>query len=131
MKCSQKKLGGAVVVDIEGKLVGGPGSDTFHEMVKRLLEEGERRFVFNLENTPWASSQGVGLLIGALTSVTNAGGKMVLANGCDRIHDILKVTRLNLIFDCYPSVERAAREVLSGGGGGAARMGATRGIAIH
>jgi anti-sigma B factor antagonist len=115
-----------VVVEIEGKLVGGPGSEGFHEMVKRLLEDGERRFVFNLEKTPWASSQGVGLLIGAMTSVTRAGGKMVLANGCDRIEDILKVTRLNMIFDCYNNVERAVREVLAEGGGGAARAGATR-----
>lgn len=126
MKCQERRVAGAVVVEIEGKLVGGPGSEGFHEMVKRLLEDGERRFVFNLEKTPWASSQGVGLLIGAMTSVTRAGGKMVLANGCDRIEDILKVTRLNMIFDCYNNVERAVREVLAEGGGGAARAGATR-----
>lgn len=129
MKCQERRVAGAVVVDVEGKLVGGPGSEGFHELVKRLIEDGERRFVFNLEKTPWASSQGVGLLIGAMTSITRAGGKMALANPCDRVHDILRVTRLNMIFDCYNSVERAVVEVLSAAGGGAARVGAIRTVA--
>ena len=128
MNCMERKLKGAVVVDIEGKLVGGPGSESFHELVKRLLADGEKRFVFNLERTPWASSQGIGLLIGALTSVSNAGGKIVLANGCQRIHDILRVTRLSLIFDCYDNLDRAVDEVLTGGGGSAARVVSTRSV---
>lgn len=130
MECKERKVDGAVVVDIEGKLVGGPGSESFHELVKRLLDAGERRFVFNLENTPWASSQGIGLLIGALTSVSTAGGKIVLANGCDRVYDILRVTKLSMIFDCYDSVDHAVREVLSGSGGSAARLGAMRMVAL-
>lgn len=125
MKCKDTKSGNAVVVDIEGKLVGGPGSDAFHGLIKRLLERGEKRIVVNLQETPWANSQGIGLLIGALTSVTREGGRLVLANGCDRIHDVLEVTRLSMIFDCYESVEAALRGVMRDGGG-SARAGVTR-----
>ena len=78
-------MNGAVVVDVEGKLVGGPESGDFHGLIKRLLEDGEKRIVINLQETPWANSQGIGLLIGALTSVTNAGGKLALAQAGERI----------------------------------------------
>lgn len=126
MKCKERKYGKAVVVDIDGKLVGGPGSEGFHGLIKQLLEDGEKRFVVNLRDTPWANSQGIGLLIGALTSVSNAGGRLVLADACERIHDILNVTRLSMIFECFESVEEATRHVLSTSGGGAARIVAMR-----
>jgi anti-sigma B factor antagonist len=128
VECKERRVKGAVVVDIEGKLVGGPGSENFHELVKRLLDDGEKRFVFNLEKTPWANSTGIGLLIGALTSISREGGKIVLANGCQRIQDILRVTRLSMIFDCYDDTERAVNEVLAANGGGAARLGGTRSV---
>ena len=127
MKCQDRKLSGAVVVDVEGKLIGGPDSGEFHGLIKRLLEDGEKRIVINLGETPWASSQGIGLLIGALTSVTNAGGKLALAQAGERIQDVLKVTRLYMIFDSFNSIDDAVKNLLSGDGG-SARIAGTRSI---
>ena len=128
MKCRERKVAEAIVVDVEGKLVGGPNSGEFHGLIKRLLEEGERRFVINLQETPWANSQGIGLLIGALTSVTNEGGKLVLAESGERIRDVLKVTRLYMIFENFATVDAAVRDVLGGHNGGSARVAGLRSI---
>ncbi len=128
MKCRERRVVDAVVVDVEGKLVGGPNSGEFHGLIKRLLEDGERRFVINLQETPWANSQGIGLLIGALSSVTSAGGKLVLAAADERIRDILKVTRLYMIFDNFATVDAAVRHVLDGHDGGSARLAGLRAI---
>jgi len=106
----KREVGDLVIVDIEGKLVGGPDeSPEFHDFFKSLLGGGANEIVINLRNTPWASSLGIGMLIGAHTSVANAGGELVLAHVSDRINDLLNVTRLYLVFKCFGTDEAAIK----------------------
>jgi anti-anti-sigma factor len=105
---TRKDAGDITVVSVAGKLIGGSDNSVmFHDMFKTAIEEGRRRFVVDLAGAEWANSQGVGMLIGAYTSTSNAEGHLVLANAGDRIQDILDVTRLNLIFKSFDSEEEA------------------------
>ena len=75
---------GTAVVEIHGKLIGGPeNTDAFHNVFKSLLNQGRDKIVVNLGLTPWANSQGIGMLIGAHTSVRNAGGELVISNATE------------------------------------------------
>lgn len=104
MELVKKKVRGAVVAEIHGKLIGGAeNSEEFHTFFKSLLDDGGNKIVINLRDTPWANSQGIGMLIGAYTSVKNAGGQLVLAQAVDRIKDILLVTKLFLLFKTFDS----------------------------
>jgi anti-sigma B factor antagonist len=107
---------GAAIVDITGKFVGGPdNSDKFHSFFKTLLSDGHKKVVVNLGKTPWANSQGIGMLISAHTSIAKAGGELVLANVTDRIQDILTVTRLLLIFKTFKNEAEALEYLASQG----------------
>jgi anti-sigma B factor antagonist len=104
------------VVHVKGKFVGGPeNSDKFHSFIKSLLSEGQNKIVINLSRTPWANSQGIGMLIGAHTSIANAGGELVLAHVTDRINDILTVTRLLLIFKTFETEDEALKYLAAKG----------------
>ena len=86
-------------MEVHGKLIGTPDNcDAMHKVLKSLLDKGNNRIVVDLSQTPWANSQGIGMLIGAFTSVSNVGGNLVLAHVPDRINDVLAVTKLNLVF---------------------------------
>ena len=114
MTLTSEKVRGAVVVGVEGKLIGGlENVDKFHKFFRSFLDTGEKYFVVDLGRTSWANSQGIGMLIGAYTSAKKAGGNLVLANGCDRITNILKVTRLDYIFRCFESIEEAADDLMA------------------
>lgn len=127
MKLTHHVIGRAVVIEVHGKLIGGPDDHVFHELVKTLLAEGRDRFVVDLGDTPWANSQGVGLLIGAYTSVARAGGHLVLTNVPKRIHDILRVTRLYVLFETFERFEDAVAFVSQTDfQGAAARVGGRR-----
>jgi anti-sigma B factor antagonist len=116
---SRREVRGAIVVEVQGKLIGGlENSDNFHSFFKSVLADGKNKVVINLRCTSWANSQGIGMLIGAYTSVKNAGGELVLARVGDRIHDILKVTRLLLIFKVFET-EKEAVDYLTNGPKGA------------
>lgn len=102
------EVGGADVVAISGKIVGSAQSSReFHELIKSLIDDGKRKFVIDLTETPWTNSLGVGMLMGAYTSVKGSQGVIVLANATERIRDLLKVTRLDLVFEIFDSVDDA------------------------
>ena len=107
MKLKKRLDRGVIVVYVEGKMIGGDDSDTFHDYIKDLLADGQRKFVINLRKVPWADSRGIGMLIGAHTSIEKADGSLVLASIGERIDSILTLTRLLLIFKAFDSEEEA------------------------
>jgi anti-anti-sigma factor len=107
VKLRTREVYGAVIVDIEGHLVGGPNSETFRLFISDLLKQGKTRIIVNLRRCPWANSQGIGMLIGAYRSARNAGGDLVLSNVTDKIHSVLTVARLLVIFNTFETVEKA------------------------
>lgn len=110
MELTQKQVAGAVIVAVDGKLIGTPRNcEAIHRVVGSSLEDGHKHIVVDLTNAPWANSQGIGMLIGAHTSVVNAGGKLVLSGPNDRIRAVLAVTRLDRVFRMFPTQNAAVR----------------------
>ena len=114
MKLKNRVADGVVVVYVEGKMVGGADSDMLHNYMKDLLKAGHRKFVINLKKVPWADSRGIGMLIGAHTSVKNENGRLVLTNIGDRIDSILTLTRLLLIFKTFDSEQEGIDHLKNG-----------------
>lgn len=109
MKITQRELGNAVILDLNGKLTGGPDADTFREVFKSLIDQGKKNVVVNLEKVSWINSTGLGILISGYTSVRRAGGDLVVMHASDRIESILYVTKLNLLFKSFESEEEAVK----------------------
>jgi anti-sigma B factor antagonist len=108
LKVNQKELYGAVVLELHGKLTGGPEAETFRNIFKDLINEGKMNIIVNLKKVDWINSTGLGILISGYTSVRKAGGDLVLCNVGDRIDSILYVTKLNLLFQAFEGEEEAA-----------------------
>ncbi len=107
MKITQREVGNAVVLDLNGKLTGGPDAETFREVFKSLIDRDKKNIVVNLEKVSWINSTGLGILISGYTSVRRGGGDLVIMHASDRIESILYVTKLNLLFKSYESEESA------------------------
>ena len=113
MKLTRKEVRGIEVVGIHGKLFGGPDeSDKFHHLFKSIIDDGKKYVVVDLHRTANANSLGIGMLIGAYTSIRNAGGDLVLARVIDRINGILVVTQLALIFKTFDTLDEAVDYLL-------------------
>ena len=115
MKITQREIDGAVVLDLNGKLTGGPDAGTFREVFKSLVDQGKKHIIVNLEKVSWINSTGLGILISGYTSVRRAGGDLVVMHASDRIESILYVTKLNLLFKSFDSEEDAVKGLASGG----------------
>ncbi len=107
MKYSTRKEKEFFVIQLRGKVMGGPESSEFHDDLKKAVSDGDKKVVLDLGEVEWMNSSGLGLLISSLSTMRNAGGELKLARVTDKIESLLVITKLNSIFEVYPTVEAA------------------------
>ena len=109
MKIRQREIGDVVVLDVNGKIMGGPDSEAFQATIDALVELGKRKVLVNLENVSWINSTGLGILIAGFSSLQKSGGKLKLVNVSQRIESLLAVTKLSTIFESFRQEDEAVR----------------------
>ena len=104
MKIDSHEHGDALIIELKGKVMGGPESADFQDLLKRSVTEGKKKVVIDLGEVEWMNSSGIGLLVSVFTTVKNGGGEMKIARATDKIESLLVITKLNSVFDTYPDV---------------------------
>ncbi|RKX29383.1 MAG: anti-sigma factor antagonist [Candidatus Zixiibacteriota bacterium] len=108
MKFDDFVEGKVVILDVSGKIMGGDETTMFHGKIHEYITSNNKNIVVDLAKVDWMNSVGLGMLISALTTVKNAGGRLVLAN-ITKIESILTITRLITVFEHYDSREEAIK----------------------
>jgi anti-sigma B factor antagonist len=108
MKFEDHLDGNVVVLEVSGKIMGGEETTMFHGKIHEYINHNKKNFIIDLAKVDWMNSIGLGMLISAMTTVKNAGGKLALAN-IDKIESILTITRLISVFDHYDSRDDALK----------------------
>ncbi len=109
MRIVSREKDGVIVLDLQGKLMGGPDAEIFKGTIHKLLEAGHKKIVVNLHDIDWINSTGMGILISGYTTMRRSGGDLRLLNVSDKIQSILYVTKLNMIFKCYSDEAEAIK----------------------
>ena len=109
MKLNYREENQVVIVEVKGKIMGGPESTALHDMLHELIDQGKQHVVVDLSQVDWMNSTGLGLLISGLTTLRKAGGELRLANVADKIQSLLTITKLITVFKSYDTVEEAVR----------------------
>jgi anti-sigma B factor antagonist len=99
--------GDVAIVHVSGNLMGGGETDNVRDEIKRLLENGSRKFIIDLKGVPWINSTGLGSLMAIYTSIQREEGVLKLAHVSDRIRSLFMITKLLTIFDTYPTEPEA------------------------
>ena len=114
MKYSQRELDGFVVLDLKGKLTGGPEAETFRDLFKTLVNEGKNKIIINLKDVDWISSTGIGIMIRGYKTVREAGGDFIMVRVGERTKQVFNVLRLEHIFKIMETEEDAAAHFAKG-----------------
>jgi anti-sigma B factor antagonist len=96
-----------VVLKFSGDLKGGPDASKFNDDLHDLIDEGKKQVIADLSNVKFMNSSGLGILIGGLTTMRNAGGNLKIAGADKKIESLLMVTKLITVFDSYRTLEEA------------------------
>jgi anti-sigma B factor antagonist len=107
VKLKIRKTDSIAILDLSGKLMGGPDADVFKDTIKQLMEEGYKNVIVNLKHVPWVNSTGLGILIAGYTTLKREGGALKLIHVTERIDSILMITKLGTIFESYSDEQQA------------------------
>jgi anti-anti-sigma factor len=100
------------VIRPENRLVGDNETDEFTAIAKQLNEQNLEFMVVDLGAIDWISSPGIGALVDAHQRFARRGGHVLLARVDKRIHNLLIITKLSLVFETFGNVEDA---IVAGG----------------
>jgi len=103
MKIKVKYIEDAAVIDVEGKI--NINSSKLIETVGSILEGGTSRIVINMENVDFVDYNGLSVLAIAYKSALNNKAILKLCAISLHILELLRVVRLDEVFDVYANVE--------------------------
>ena len=107
MKLKTRVQDNVLILEVKGKVMGGPDAAEFQDTIKSEIGNGHKKFIFDLGGVDWMNSSGLGILIGGLTTIKNAEAELKLANVTDKIKSLFMITKLVTIFDSHETVTAA------------------------
>jgi anti-sigma B factor antagonist len=96
---STREVDGVVIADIVGKIALTEGTVLLRDTVRDFLALGNNRVVLNLEAVDFIDSAGLGELVRTHASIRSHGGQLKLVNPSETVHKLLKITKLDRVFD--------------------------------
>jgi anti-sigma B factor antagonist len=115
MQASQRHVADVVIVDIAGRITFGEGSTLLRQLVRENLEQGNKKILLNLRDVGYIDSTGLGELIKSYTTVRSQGGQFKLVQVNERVHDLLRMTKLHLVLEIEADEAAAIRSFHSAG----------------
>lgn len=108
MEITVRDQGDVTLVRMSGEL-DAAASPRLNEALDRLLTDGRRRLVLDLEEVMLIDSSGLSALVRLLKQVRGQGGRLGLAALQPPVRRVFDLTRLARSFDLYDDVAAALR----------------------
>jgi len=99
MSIEMRKSDDVTILDIRDRITFSKGSGALSDTVSDLLDAGEKKILLNVEDVQQVDSQGIGELLKAHISVTKQDGLIKFTGLSPRLHEVLTVTKLLMVFD--------------------------------
>ena len=104
-----RQFGSITIVDLRGSIDLGEASLTLRRTIRDLVESARTKIILNLSQVNSMDSAGVGELAGAYVPVKSKGGELKFLNPTKKVHDMLKITQLDKVFEVYIDEQTAIR----------------------
>jgi anti-sigma B factor antagonist len=115
MSVAERHVDAVTIVDVNGRLALGEAADTLHDKVRSLLQQGHQQIVINLGNVSYMDSSGLGTLVSAHATMSRGGGAVKLLCLTKRLENLLVISRLLNVFECFDDEASAVASFTSGG----------------
>ena len=101
-----EKSGNITVIDCPQRLDANV-SDDLKKIIIDLVEGNKYKFIVNLSATKYVDSSGLGAIVSRISVARSNKGDVRLVTKTKEILDLLDLTRLNKILQCYDDVNSA------------------------
>jgi anti-sigma B factor antagonist len=97
-----REVNGPVVAYVVGRIALAEGTLLLRDMVQDFLRRGNDQIVLDLNDVDFIDSAGLGELVRSHAAVRSQGGQLKLVNPSASVWDLLKITKLDQVFDIPP-----------------------------
>lgn len=109
MQIDERTVGKVKVLDLAGQVTFTQGDTILKDKIHSLINQGHKNIIVNLGNVSYLDSSGLGHLVAAYTTVTNAGGQLKLINLTKKLQTLMTMTKLLTVFDTFDSEQEAVQ----------------------
>jgi anti-sigma B factor antagonist len=109
LKINIRATADATILDMSGRVSIGDALAELRDSIREALAGDQKNILLNLAEVSYIDSSGLGQLIGSYATVTSRGGQMKLLNLQKRVHDLMQITKLVIVFETYANEEAALK----------------------
>jgi anti-sigma B factor antagonist len=102
MNIKERTVDDVVILELgDDVTMNATGTTGISDHVRRILLRGPSQFVLDMGHVRYVDSAGLGDLTQAFAAARNRGGALKLLNVTKRVNDLLVLTRLLTVFECF------------------------------
>jgi anti-sigma B factor antagonist len=109
MKIVNREQDSVQIIELGGKIMGGPGETELSETLNGLIDQNKVHVILDMTEVVWIDSGGLGICLGGMTRLRNRGGDLRLVGLPDTVSKLLKKCRLLSMFQSFDTVEQAIK----------------------
>jgi len=94
LQYSIREAGDVTILDLQGRVTIGVDSDLLNVPLKKLVAQGVRKLLLNLEDVTQLDSMGISAVVATYVSLSRQGGSLKLLCPRGRVQDVLRVIRV-------------------------------------
>ena len=110
LETAMRTEGGIAVLGVAGEIDVYTAPE-FKSAINRAIESGTTDLVIDLSQVSYMDSSGFGTLLGATKRVRPKGGSINLIGCSEAIERMMRITRLDTVFNLFSTVDEAASRI--------------------
>jgi anti-sigma B factor antagonist len=107
LNIQQRQNGNLTILELEGNVIMGGGSDKLREAIARLIEENKTDILLNFQNVKYIDSSGTGEILSGFNSLNALGGSLKLSNLTPKVLEVLTLSNILPILEVYEDESNA------------------------
>ena len=107
MHYEEKEIQNVTIVSVHGDIIGDESRRRLVDHVWALLSEDHSRIVLDVSDVRHVDSRGLGELIECYRAAESRGAAVKLLGVNGRLSDLLVITKLASVFECFDTREAA------------------------
>lgn len=107
LNVTERRGGNVTILDLQGNIRLGEGNVELHNILRFLVEKGEKRILLNLAEVTYIDSSGLGELVAGFATLQKNGGELKILHLTGHVHELMVITKLLTVFDVFDNEEEA------------------------
>ena len=112
MAITTRIVEGVTILDVQSRILTGPGTQEILSAVRRALDNGDKKILLNMTLVNVIDSDCIGELVAAFVSSRNRHAHLKLLNLTKSVTQVMNTTKLLTVFESFDD-ESAALESFS------------------